>query len=151
MIAGMNVIRTPRQQSGVSLIEVMIAIFIFGLGMLGIALYTGNALHASANNHARGTIMQAVSQAIEPRIYPSSNAANLTANLTPLAAGILVSNDNGKDSYLVRLSSVINGDGTATSGVPAVPVSPVTAVLTVSYNGANGQSMTLNPVYTFFF
>ncbi len=140
-----------KQQSGVSLIEVLIAIFVFALGMLGIALYTGNALHASASNHARGTILQAVSQAIEPMIYPSNNAANLAMNLNPLVTGIVVANDNGKDTYLVRLSSVINGDGAATSGVPAAPVSPVTAVLTVSYNGANGQTTTLNPVYTFFF
>ncbi|MDH2918191.1 MAG: prepilin-type N-terminal cleavage/methylation domain-containing protein [Sideroxydans sp.] len=139
------------QQQGFSLIEVLIAIFVFGFGMLGIALYTANAMRATANNHARGTIMQAVAQTIEPMIYPTSNAASLTTNLTPLLAGLTISNDNGKDSYLVRLVNVINGDGASTIAIPATPISPVTAVLNVSYNGANGQVVTLNPIYTFYF
>lgn len=142
------------KQTGVSLIEVLVTILIMALGMVGIVFYTAASLHATAANHDRGNAVQAIGQAIEPIIYSVNSAAAMNTALTGFnaASGVTVANDNGKDSYVIKLVSVRNGDEKVTVGsIPATLTSPVTAEFSVPYKGADDKTKTVMSSYTFFF
>lgn len=52
--------------TGFTLIEVLVTLLVLALGLLGIALYTGEGLRASADNNVRATALQVASQVVEP-------------------------------------------------------------------------------------
>lgn len=55
-----------RQARGFTLIEVMVALAVLAIGILGIVMYTAVALRTSADNNVRATALQVASQAVEP-------------------------------------------------------------------------------------
>lgn len=139
---------------GISLIEVLVALLVFWLGLLGIALYTASGLKVSAGNQVRATAIKAVSMASEPMSYHTrSDCLSTMLGTYPKT----VTADNGKDSYLVSLVNAVDGSGvtiatgTTTATTISVPsgswVSPVTVVMKVPYNGLNGVVYAY-PTYT---
>jgi len=136
--------RSFRADGGFSLIEVMISLVVFLLGMLGIALFTANGLKTSAVNQARATAVNAVAQAVEPVLYHSrSDCLSNILGTFPRT----VTNDNGKDSYAVRLVKAVDGTGADIAAIGAAPgyvvtptpsagwISPVTIVLGIPITG----------------
>ena len=72
-----------RMQSGFSMIEVLLAILVFSLGMVGVTLYTANGLKNSASNLSRATVLRSASLALEPVVNQATNAAELADALRP--------------------------------------------------------------------
>lgn len=140
---------------GISLIEVLVALLVFWLGLLGIALYTASGLKVTASNQVRATAIKAASIVSEPMSY-HTRADCLSTMLATYPK--TVTTDNGKDSYLISLVNAVDGGGTtiatgtATSTTIAVAsgswVSPVTVTLRVPYAGLNGAVVTATPTYT---
>lgn len=142
------------RMQGVSLIEVLVALLVFWLGLLGIALYTASGLKVSASNQVRATAIKASSIASEPMSY-HTRADCLSTMLTTYPK--IVTADNGKDTYSISLVNAVDGSGTivATGTAAATTVavasgswvSPITVTLRVPYNGLNGV-VTATPTYT---
>jgi len=139
---------------GFSLIEVLVALLVFWLGLLGVALYTAAGLKVSASNQVRATAIKAGSIASEPMSY-HTRADCLAVMLGTYPKTVTV--DNAKDSYPISLVSAIDGSGTtvATGTTAATTiavasgswVSPVTITLRIPYTGVNG-TVTATPTYT---
>ena len=78
------------RQNGLTLVEVLVTLVVFALGMLGIALYTGQGLRAGAENNERAIALHIASQTMEP-LYTAADigAATFRTRLVaifPLAA-----------------------------------------------------------------
>lgn len=139
------------KQSGFTLIEALISLLVFWLGLLGIALYTGNGLKISSANQVRATSIYATSLAMEPVLYQTRPDC-LAAALGTFPRNVII--DNGKDSFSISLVKASDGSGKQVAANNAVSVaatdwiSPVTVVLGVPYRGADGTSYTAYPSYT---
>ena len=145
-----------RLQSGFTLIEVLVALVVLSIGLLGIAklvLFGVRAndsayLRTQAVNLAYGildnmrgnnTVAQTGSYNVGLGPYaPPGQMCNLVA--TPCAGGALAA----YDLYLWKQqlkASLPNGDGTVTTTVVPMPVGQlVTAVITVQWDDAVAQS-----------
>ncbi|MDP2762647.1 MAG: prepilin-type N-terminal cleavage/methylation domain-containing protein [Sideroxyarcus sp.] len=140
---------------GFSMIEVLVALLVFWLGLLGVALYTATGLKVSASNQVRATSIKAASIASEPMSYHTRADCLATMLATYPKA---VTADGGKDSYSISLVSAVDGSGTtvATGTTAATTiavasgswVTPVTITLRVPYTGVNGAVVTATPTYT---
>lgn len=139
------------KQHGFTLVEVMIALLVFWLGLLGIALYTANGLKTSSSNQVRATSVYAASLAMEPVLY-QTRADCLSAALGSFPRK--VSSDNGKDSYTIDLVRASDGSGiqvannNAVTAPPLTWVSPITITLGVPYTGSDNKVYTAYPSYT---
>lgn len=139
------------RQHGFTLIEVLVSLLIFSLGLLGIALYTASGLKSNASNQARATSVYAASLAMEPVLY-QTRADCLSAALGAFPR--TVTSDNGKDSYTIDLVRARDGSGTQVAANNAISVasgtwvSPVTITLGVPYLGSNNKTYTAYPSYT---
>lgn len=145
---------TPAMR-GFSMIEVLVALLVFWLGLLGTALYTATGLKVSASNQVRATSIKAATKASEPMSY-HTRADCLAIMLATYPKTVTA--DSGKDSYSTSLVSAVDGSGTtvATGTTAATTiavasgswVSPVTITLRVPYTGVNGATVTATPSYT---
>ena len=136
---------------GFSLIEVMVALLVFWLGLLGVGSYTAAGLRMTAVNQVRSTVIKATSIVSEPMIY--QNRVDCLATMLGLYPRT-VTLDNGKDSYVISLASVKDGGGTTltnASGVIVVAtadwVSPVTISLNIPYAGLTAM-VNATPTFT---
>lgn len=138
-------------QLGFTLVEIMVSLVVFSLGLLGIALYTGNGLKISSANQVRATSIYAASLAMEPVLY-QTRADCLSASLSQFPRRITI--DNGKDTFNISLVRASDGSGTQIAANNAITtasgawVSPVTIVLGVPYTGSDGTTYTAYPSYT---
>lgn len=139
---------------GFTLIEVLVAILVFWLGMLGVALFTANALKISASNQVRATAIKAASLSAEPMIYHTrADCLSMFLATYPRTVNL----DNGKDSYVISLVNAKDGIGTsiATGTATATTIatasgswaSPITITLRAPYQGLDGV-VTATPTYT---
>jgi prepilin-type N-terminal cleavage/methylation domain-containing protein len=140
-----------RSHSGFTLIEALISLLVFSLGMLGIALYSGHGLKTSAANQVRATSIYAASLAMEPVLY-QTRADCLSAALASFPHKVAV--DNGKDTFDISLEQARDGRGIQVAGKNAIAVasqtwaSPITVVLSVPYQGPDGATYTAYPSFT---
>lgn len=150
-----------RSQGGFTLVEIMVALLVFMLGALGIALYTAASLKTTATNQVRSTALKAASLAVEPVLYHTRPDCLQTV-LGTFPKSVLA--DNGKDSYTVSLvtaqdgtSTTIASGTTPTASSPSVTsfanasstwVSPVTVTLGTPYVGLNGSTVTVYTSHT---
>lgn len=139
------------ENNGFTLVEVMVALVVFSLGMLGIVSFTANGLKLVSVNQARATAIHAASQVAEPVFYHSKPVCLDTMLRTFPRT---VTSDNGKDSYTINLVRAVDGSGAqiATSNSVTAAyggwVSPVTIVLSVPYVGLNNTTVIAYPTYT---
>lgn len=140
---------------GFTLIEVMVAVLVFWLGLLGLALYTAAGIKVTASNQVRATAIKAASMVTEPMSYQSRPDC-LSIMLLTYPRTVMA--DNLKDSYSISLVQAVDGSGTsvatgtATSTTIAVAsgswISPITVTLRVPYIGLDGATVTATPNYT---
>ncbi len=139
------------RQRGFTLVEVMISLLVFFLGLLGISLYTASGLKTNSSNQARATSVYAASLAMEPVLY-QTRADCLSAALGAFPR--TVTSDNGKDSYTIDLIRASDGSGAqvaANNGITAASltwVSPITITLGIPYTGSDNKVYTAYPSFT---
>ena len=139
----MTSIRTARSHAGFTLIEVLVALVVFALGVLGLSQITGNALLISSDNNTRAVALDVASQQLEPLYLASANGnAAFKVGLNAFVGGLTVTGNAGRDSYSITLtqaqaSSVPPVDIIADNNTAAW-VSPLNVAASVSYTGRNG-------------
>lgn len=142
---------TVDKHLGFTLIEVLISLLVFSLGLLGIALYTASGLKTATANQVRSTSVYAASLAMEPVLYQTRPDCLASALGTFPRT---VTSDNGKDKYTIDLVRASDGGGTqvaANNGIAlgaGAWVSPVTVTLGVPYTGSDNKVYTAYPSYT---
>ncbi len=140
-----------QRQHGFTLTEILVALLVFWLGLLGISLYTASGLKASSSNQARAASVYAASLAMEPVLY-QTRADCLSTALGAFPR--VVTNDNGKDTYTISLVRASDGSGAQVAANNAITVnsgtwvSPVTVTLGVPYMGSDSKLYTAYPSYT---
>jgi len=134
----------PRiEASGFTLIEILIALFVFAVGTLGIAQVTGNALVTAADNNARAMALNVASQQLEPLYIAAGNgnAAFKTA-LGKFKGGLTVNGNNNRDAYTITITQAQDSAtppvDLLTSTATATWVSPLTIAAQVTYTGRSG-------------
>lgn len=138
---------------GFTLIEILIALFIFAIGALGIAQVTGNAIVTTTDNNARAMALEIASQQLEPLYLAAGkgNAAFKTA-IDPFKAGLTVNGNNNRDSYTITITQGQDSSqppiDILTNTATATWVSPLTIAARVTYNGRSGTK-TASASFTF--
>ena len=161
--------RLPRTQRGVSLIEVMVAIVIFGVGMLGLALLQMKGAQFTKESGSRtNAILQARSLADAMRANPQGLAPASGSSSYYLYSGSVAPDPSGcpdtactraKTDLTAWLASLKQG-GVSAIGSPSATVSNDpnlgTFTILVSWNGvdSNGDNQLTaadNGTYSFSF
>jgi len=147
------------KQEGVTLIEILSALALFSIAMLGIAFNTGSALKSSANDNVRGIALYTTTNVIEQFFFKSGQgAAQIRSAIiafdsdadTP-GVSQLVSGNNGKDNYVITLTAGVDNNGVniIADNNPATWVSPVTIAVNIVY--IDDPSISEMASYTFVF
>lgn len=150
----MNTRLSSYSSKGFTLVEVMVTLLIFLIGVLGIALYTAGGIKSITINQGRATAVKTASQAIEPMFYHTRSdcLATMLGTFPRTVAG-----DNNKDSYQVKVVNAIDGTGSniitavgppLTTTASSSWVSPVTVTLQVPYTGLSGATVYAYPTFT---
>lgn|GEM_PF-7058151 len=147
----------PPRQRGFSLVEALVGIGIFAVGMLGVAMLTVRGMHDTTTSRVYPAAMALLTQKVEPL----NNAAKigiqpfldvlptLTASADPNAVG-----DSLAKSLGITLTSATDGKGVVMTGLDpkndAAKIQllrpPYVLVITMNYNNENKGVTTLSPV-----
>lgn len=139
---------------GFTLIEVLLALLVFAIGILGTSSMTANALTEIADNNGRAIALNAASQQLES-LYLAAGKGNTAfkTELDTLIGGMTVTTNNGRDSFTITIDAGQDSNDAApadllTSATPASWVSPLTIAASVTFAGINGTKTT-QASYTF--
>lgn len=132
---------------GFTLIEVLAALALFALALLGVALFTGKAIKIGLDDNVRGIALYTANQYIEPLKVAASNGypALRTALLafdTDGSSNQTVSREvkanNGKDTFILAITAAQdrNGLNILTNASPNLWRAPVTMSVTITNKDA---------------
>jgi len=146
-------------QKGFTLIEILSALALFSVAMLGIAFNAGNALKTSANDNVRAIALYTTTNVVEQFFFKSGQgAAAIRAAIIAFdsdvdTAGVSqeVLGNNGKDTYIITLTAGVdnNGINIITDNNPALWESPVTIAVNAVYQ--DDPAISEMASYTFVF
>ena len=86
---------TDRNQTGFTLIEILVAMTLLAIGILGISLNTTQGLKAKIDSHLHASVMQVATRSIEPlnqALHTSTN--QFDSELTRIRNGIDATSNN---------------------------------------------------------
>ena len=136
----------PSQCAGMTFVEILVALVVLSVGILGISLYSGRAMTQITDNNARAMALSAAGQAVEP-LYLMTDRDAFRAGLG--AFPLTKSDNNGKDNYTVTLTQALDDAGQSLLATPPVDwVPPLTLAVLVTYEGRSGVK-TSRASYTF--
>jgi len=108
--------RKARRQDGFALIEVMIAILILGVGLLGLAALMAQLTGTTGTSRYMGTQVMLASEKLEDlnRLQPGDAAlapgGSLTADTAGYSDQVQISSDNGTSSTVAAGSAAASSD-----------------------------------------
>jgi len=144
--------RQKKNNEGFTLVEVLVSLVLFSIGMLGVALQYAKGISNTINTEVHSSVMQIATKTIEPlNIAASQNNAALQLALNNLNTTTIVSNfaTNNSDQKNFTLSLVATDDTGADLTTINVGAwrAPITVVLTMDYIGKDSQAITFNTTH----
>ena len=141
------------KQQGFTLIEVLVSIVVFAIGLLGMANSIGQSMHISMDNNTRAMLSSVASQIVEPLYISANNVATGTITETEFIAslasidGASVTSNGGRDTFDIKITQALDDDDN--NALTVLPISPpIRVVVEVSYQGLNDVKTTKTN-YTF--
>ena len=144
-----------QKHSGFTLIEVLVALAIFAIGILGLGLQLGKNISSTINKEVHSSVMQLDMQAVEPlkqAINASTERFNTLLNelntngLTP----VFSTNYSEKNNFEISVFSATdatNNNLFTTDSSQWTP--PFSVVLNVKYNQQEGQPLNFKSTHVF--
>ena len=136
--------------AGFTLIEVLVALVVFALGMLSIALHTTQSIKSKIDTQIHSTVMQIASQYMEPLnrallISPEAFSSTLN-NLGNRGTDPLFAEGNpSADNFQIQIASAVDRNNVNLINT-AVPPSewraPFSVTLNITYTGERGETLT---------
>lgn len=143
-----------RLQQGFTLVEVLVSLLIFSIGILGSISLLTKGIQTNIDNNARAVSIQTMESALEP-LYLATTGASLKAAINTFDTNgdavfndIIVTNNGGKDSFTIEIVEAL--DNANTNVLTALPpyVSPIRVAVRALYTGKAGTIQTQGH-YTF--
>ena len=133
---------SPRAQQGVGLIEVMVAVLILAIGLLGVAAMQAMTLKATQGSYDRGVALIAAYSILDAmRPYRANASALSTFSMTNKTCGTQSAGASGiqgvKDDWLNNLQANL-GSGPSTCGQITVSGKQVTVTIQWDDSRAGG-------------
>jgi len=154
----MNIFHTyKRSTGGYTLLEVLIGMVIFALGMMALAQLQGNLSKSSADSNARSVAINIAEETIEKaRTFAQVtggvgvNAFNniVTGTSTTSRGGINYSVANVVTNYYYQPPGAVNGTGTFTTTKPANQINPDMKMLQLTVSWGTGQTFQIDKSQT---
>jgi len=141
---------------GFTLIEVLVSLVLFSIGLLGIALQFSGGIQARVNNEVHSSVMQIAMQAVEPLnnavLINNTTFQNTLININNTgAAPTFDTNNSNLENFTIAVSAI--DDSLVPQNILATPPGlwqpPYTVVLTITYLGNNGTTLNFPTTHVF--
>lgn len=149
----LNIIKSK----GLTMIEVLVALALFAVGMLGLALFSGNAIKMSSDDNVRAVALYTAANAVEQLfvaggVSPAAFSAALENFDTDEDADTFstqIVGNSGKDNFTVEIiaARANNGVNVLLNNNPAAWQSPINMAVEVSYD--DNPDIVVRSSYTF--
>ena len=132
------------KSKGLTLIEVLVALALFAIGMLGMALFTGNAIKVASDDNVRAVALYTAANAVEQLFV--AGGVSPTAFSTALdnfdtdgdadTVSTEVLGNSGRDSFTIEIiaARANNGVDVLLNNDPVTWESPINMSVEVRYN-----------------
>ena len=136
-----------RENTGFTLIEVLISLVIFAFGMLGVTLQMSKSLSSTVNNEVHSSVMQLAMQSIEPlNNAVSKNKDTFNTALNNLASfgrtPAFATNNSKLKTFDIQVSSALDSNNNSLFSQSTVNWSPpYTITLKVDYTGKENTTL----------
>lgn len=141
-----------KKTMGFSLIETLIALFVFSSGIIGVSFLTGSAIRASADEGATAAALGTMSQLLIPLYVAAATGPTEFKTAIDLFGkdGLPVTSNDGRDTYTIIIAEAEDDTGRniINDANPENWISPITIAVQVVYSGLDAQEINSAP-FTF--
>lgn len=140
---------------GFTLIEVLVALAIFALGMLGLGLQMSKNLNATINKEVHSSVMQLALQSVEPLnqavLIKKENFLSALNNLNTFGqAPVFDTNNSQHNEFKISIASAIDSNGNALLATDIDTwLPPFTVVLNIEYVKDTDNSLNFKSTHVF--
>ena len=138
---------------GFTLLEVLIALVVFAVGLIGISKVSNSALRSSVDNNNRSVSLNTASQVLIPvYLAANNNPLDFQSKIKDFSAGIEVATNSDKDKFTISITEAFDDAGInvlTTKSTPDTWISPITLGIKVTFPTLNGPKSVYAP-FTFY-
>lgn len=149
----MNPLNIKSGYKGFTLIEVLVALVIFAIGLLGLGLQLSKNLNVTINKEVHSSVMQLALQSVEPlNLAILQSRSNFKQALNSLSSTPAFDTNNSQlNNFTISINSAIdsNGQSVLSSNNLGTLIPPFTVVLNVKYTNDNGESLNFQSTHVF--
>jgi len=146
-----------KRNRGFTLVEVLVSLVLFSIGLLGIALQFSGGIQARVNNEVHSSVMQIAMQAAEPLnnaiLIDNATFLNTLMNINNAgAAPTFDTNNSNLENFTIAVTQAVDGS-LIPQNLFTTPLGswqpPYTAVLMITYLGNNGTTLNFPTTHVF--
>ena len=136
-----------------ALLEVLIALAVFAIGLIGISKISTSALRSSVDNNNRSVSLNTASQILIPvYLAANNNPEDFKNQILAFAPGIEVLNNGDRDKFTISIAEAFDDAGTNLlkgKPKPETWISPITVGVKVTFVTLRGPK-SIHAPFTFY-